>query len=604
MVQSILSGVLSFVAEGIIVFTNEGVITIVNPHASLLLDYTSDELVGNHVDDVLTLTFDSEPLKPEERIAYTLFTTKKAFTVPHGRVAYLTSRSGNRLPVFVSARSLALENGDVVGVLVFRDISNEKKLENYKTNTAQRLSELTPFLQRTATGDFSDAPKIPFQEDEFTELFVGLRLMIEDLHEAKEQREREQAEKIAAVKRTEEERRQLAEEYSKRLEKQVEEKTREIILAKIHTETIIENLTDGLLEYDNEFTLLRVNRAAENLLGINRKETVGEKILPKDIDKKHWQALVAVSYPALAPTVKKIKHPVTESNAEINEITISYPLERELQLITAPITDQETGEQQGLIKLVRDITREKSISRSKSEFISIAAHQLRTPLSAIKWTLHMVINGDEGPLSPSQHELLNNGYETNERMIQLVNDLLNVARIEEGRFGYDFKLDDIMKVVKSVVTSVEVLAREGGVTVSITTPENAPPLFVFDASKIMLALQNLVDNAVKYTLSGGRVSVEVSIQGEYLKIDVRDTGIGIPPEQINLLFTKFFRADNALHMQTSGSGLGLYLAKNVAMRHGGELRVESKEGAGSTFSLLLPLNAQRIPKDDILLDEM
>ncbi len=581
MAQSILSGVLSFVAEGVIVCTSDGTITLVNPHASLLLDYTSDELTGKHVDDMLALTFDSSPLKPKERITYVLFTAEKVFTVPRDKVAYLTSRSGRKFPVFISARSFPVE-GNMVGVLVFRDITNEKELEKYKNNTARRLSELTPFLQRAATGDFSIIPEIPYQEDEFTELLVGLRLMTEDLHEAK----------------------RITEEYSGRLEKQVEEKTQEIVQARIHTETIIENLTDGLLEYDDEFTLLRINRAAETLLGVDREEVVGKEILPKDTDKKHWQSIINVLHPALSSTARKVKYPMTRFNAEVSEITVQYPLERELQIITVPITERTTGKQQGFIKIVRDITREKSISRSKSEFISIAAHQLRTPLSAIKWTLHMVLNDNDGPLNAAQRELLHNGYETNEKMIQLVNDLLNVARIEEGRFGYDFKKGDIMSVIQNVIEFVKVPARERGIEIEMTSSKEGLPLFIFDTDKVTLALENLVDNAVKYTLAGGKVSLDASTRDEYLEIKVQDTGIGIPQKQINMLFTKFFRADNALHMQTSGSGLGLYLAKNIAMRHGGSLRVESKEGAGSVFFFRLPLQAERIPKGDISLDEM
>ncbi len=603
MVQSILSGILSFVAEGVILFDAKGAITLVNPHASLLLDCTSDDLLGKNVDDMLTLAFDAGFLKPEESITHTLFSLGKIFTVPHGKVAYLTSRSGNRFPIFISARPLVLEDGKA-GLLVFRDISNEKKLEQYKTNTAKRLSELTPFLQQTSTGDFSKAPEIPVEEDEFTELFVGLRLMIEDLQEAKIQREREQEERIATIRKTEEDRRRLVEEYSRQLEKSVEEKTQEIARSKTHIETIIENLTNGLLEYDNGFVLRRINRAAEILLGINRKEVIGKEILPKNIDKEHWQALIDVSYPALASASKKLKRTATELDAEINEVTISYPLERDLQVTTAPIIDLSTRKQQGFVKLLRDVTREKSISRSKSEFISIAAHQLRTPLSAIKWTLHMVMNGDEGPLNAPQLELLRNGYETNERMIQLVNDLLNVARIEEGRFGYEFKRNDILAVAKSVVDSVAAPARERRISVSVETPDGAPPPFVFDASKITLALQNLLDNAVKYTLPGGKVTVEIRTQGEYLDMRVSDTGIGVPKEQVGMLFTKFFRADNALRTQTDGSGLGLYLAKNVALRHGGSLEIESKEGVGSTFSLKLPLEEGRIPKDDASLDEV
>ncbi|OHA79594.1 MAG: hypothetical protein A2675_02565 [Candidatus Yonathbacteria bacterium RIFCSPHIGHO2_01_FULL_51_10] len=605
MARSIVGGVFSFVAEGIIVFGQDGTINQINPHASLLLDYTSDEIIGKSIDDVLGLTFNDDQLAPEQRVTATIFGTHKTFTVPRGKTAYITSKTGNRFPVFLSARLITTEDSEPFGVLVFRDITTEKQLQSYKENTARRLSELTPFLQRTSTGDFSNALAVPDTEDEFTELFVGLKLMVDDLREVDSQREREEEEKIEAIKKTEEERRRLSEEYSKQLEKEVAEKTHEIIQAKTHTETIIENLTSGLLEYDSAFKLLRINRAAEDLLGVGRSEVVNQEILPKDIDKERWRTLVEVSYPALAPTAKKVKREATGLvSADVNEITVHHPLERDLQVITAHLVDHATGAQQGFIKLIRDVTREKAIARSKSEFISIAAHQLRTPLSAIKWALHLVINGDLGPLNPSQQKLLGNGYETNEKMIQLVNDLLNVARIEDGRFGYDFKQNDIMKIMTSVLSPIRALAQEKAVTLEVTTPDGEPQSFVFDGNKIALALQNLIDNAVKYTPTGGKVSVAVRKQGEYLEVKVQDTGIGVPPEQVSRLFTKFFRAENALHMQTSGSGLGLYIVKNIVMRHGGALNVESKEGVGSTFTLTLPLNESLIPKEDVAVDDV
>ncbi|MHB8661039.1 MAG: sensor histidine kinase, partial [Minisyncoccota bacterium] len=167
----------------------------------------------------------------------------------------------------------------------------------------------------------------------------------------------------------------------------------------------------------------------------------------------------------------------------------------------------------------------------------------------------------------------------------------------------EFKQGDIMSVVQNAVEFVKITAGEKNVTVSVEMPNGKPPLFVFDANKMTLALQNLLDNAVKYTLAEGKVTLSVSVEGDYLKIEVRDTGIGIPEKQMGMLFTKFFRAENALRMQTSGSGMGLYLAKNVAVRHGGSLRVESKEGSGSTFSLTLPLHEANIPKGDVWLDE-
>lgn len=602
MVRSIIGGVLSFVAEGVIVFDAQGVITQVNPHASLLLDYTNEELVGKRVDSIFFLTFEKAEPIPPQGITATVFEKKSVYTIPLGQTAYLSSKSGRRFPVFASARALLTEQGEV-GILVFRDITIEKELANYKTETARKLSALTPFLQRTATGDFSTAVLVPEKEDEFTELFVGLKLMVDDLREIEASRRREQEEKIEAIRKTEEERRTLAEQYSKQLEKTVEEKTRELSQSKLHIETIVENLTTGLLEYDSEFTLLRMNREAEGLLGVKREDVVGKAILPRDIDTDHLRSLVEVSYPALSSSAKKIRHEASGLDADVNELTVQYPLERQLQVVTAPIVDPTTGERQGFIKVIRDITREKMISRSKSEFISIAAHQLRTPLSAIKWTLHLVINGDLGALNPSQSKLLSNGYETNEKMIQLVNDLLNVARIEDGRFGYDFKENDLVKATTTIVNWAKNMSLDKGVTIELKTPAEGMNLFVFDTNKVSLALQNLVDNAVKYTPAGGVVSVEVKKTGEYAEVVVHDSGIGVPQEQIGRLFTKFFRAENALHMQTSGSGLGLYIVKNIIQRHGGKISVSSKEGEGSTFSFTLPMDEKMIPQDDTSAEE-
>lgn len=602
MEHSLLQRALSFVEEGVLLFTTEGVITFVNPHAIQLLGYDDNELIGKYVDSVLGLVRDDSPLSSSESVQYLLFVESKDFSMYSNKMIYITTSAGKKVPVFIKGKIIRGEHGKQ-GIVIFRDVVNEQQIKQYKEHTAKRLSKLTPVFQRAATGDFSIVPEVPSVDDEFTELFVGLRLMVEDLQEITIDREHEQKKRIAAIQKVAEDRRKFTQEYTAHLEEQVTKKTREISLSKMHVETIIENLINGLLEYDNSFRLLRINRPAEELLGVTRKEVLGKEILPKDMHKEHWQTLVDVSYPALSPDAKKIRYTEPLRNdANITEIKVSYPLERELQVITVPVIDS-VGARQGFIKVIRDITREKTIARSKSEFISIAAHQLRTPLSAIKWILHMILDGDTGPLSKSQKELLSGGYDTNERMIHLVNDLLNVARIEEGRFGYKFVRNDIMKIVDSVVVAVKgfALSRKVSVDVKITSK---PQLFVFDANKIMLAIQNIVDNAVKYTQANGAVTIEVDTDKESVVLCVQDTGIGIPSSQINRLFTKFFRADNAVRVQTDGSGLGLYLAKNIVLRHGGTLTVSSKEGAGTAFTLTLPMDERKIPKDDLTMDEL
>ncbi len=597
---------LSFIAEGLVLFDTEGRIILVNPHASLLLDYTAEELVSKHIDKAFGIYLDKKPLKSEDAIYHSIFKNKKPFYTPSGHVVYFESQTGRKFPVFVSAKQIDMD-GINYGIVVFRDITTEKELEDYKINTAKKLAKLTPVLQKTAIGDFSTEIKIPAKEDEFTELFVGLSLMLDDLKEMDKTRQKTEKEKIEAIKSVESEKRKLAEDYSKKLEREVRLKTEELRRSNEHIETIIENLTSGLIEYDSNFTVLRINRAAENILGVKREDVVGKKIEPKNINNEEMVSLVEVSYPALSEKAKKIESSASGIEGEgigVNEVAVHYPLDRDLQVITAPVTTPEAGTRKGFIKVIRDITREKVISRSKSEFISIAAHQLRTPLSAIKWALRLVIDGDIGPVSPSQLKLLKRGYDTNEKMIILVNDLLNVARIEDGRFGYEFKEDDIVETISSLVSSASILAKERNITLKFEKPKEEIQKFVFDSNRASLALQNLVDNAIKYTQPGGVVTVRVNKKGKYVEVQVSDSGVGVPADQLNRLFSKFFRARNVLRMQTAGSGLGLFIVKNIVARHGGEIRVESKEGEGTTFYFTLPMDKELIPKEEVVTEPM
>ncbi|OHA83131.1 MAG: hypothetical protein A2937_01030 [Candidatus Yonathbacteria bacterium RIFCSPLOWO2_01_FULL_47_33b] len=586
----------SFIAEGLILFDEKGLVTLANPHANLLLDYTGGEMLGKHIDEVFDMYIDEEVVPRENKVMHAIFELGKPFVVPAGHTMYFQSKSGRKYPVFASAKTLAL-GGVPQGALVFRDITTEKALENYKKNTAEILSRLTPVLQKTATGDFSVNIPVPEKEDEFTELMVGLSLMMEDLREIDRNRQKTEEEKFKAV----EDKRKITEQYSKELEKTVEEKTSELNKTKIHIETVIENLTSGLIEYDSDFTIMRINYAAEEMLGLVRGSVVGKKIKPEDTTKGELESLARVSYPGLVPGVRKLSKDVSGLNAaDVHEIMIRQPFEKELQVITAPIISPQTGEMHGFIKVIRDVTREKMISKSKSEFISIAAHQLRTPLSAVKWAMKLVIDGDMGPLNPEQLQFLMRGYETNQKMISLVNDLLNVARIEDGRFGYAFKEANMMEVVNMIINSSKLASRERDVDVELRNSAGDLKPFVFDAEKMSLAVQNLLDNALKYTNPGGKVVLDISVEGDYLKMKVSDNGVGVPKNQLTRLFSKFFRAENVIHLQTSGSGLGLFIVKNIITRHGGDITVESEEGKGTTFTFVIPTKEALIPVEEKL----
>lgn len=232
--------------------------------------------------------------------------------------------------------------------------------------------------------------------------------------------------------------------------------------------------------------------------------------------------------------------------------------------------------------------RLKEIDQMKTEFISVASHQMRTPLSATKWVLRMILDGDLGPLNTQQKELLAKGYQTNERMILLINDLLNVSRIEEGRFQYRFVHMSLEEVVESVIQEMAETIKKKEIKFEYQKPKVGLQRVNIDPQKIRLVVQNLIDNAIKYTPSGGKVSVFMRDEAAQIVLGVTDNGVGIPRDQYGRIFSKFFRADNVIRMQTDGSGLGLFIVKSIIEEHHGSVWFDSTEGKGTTFFFALP----------------
>ncbi|HAT68225.1 MAG: hypothetical protein A2481_03950 [Candidatus Yonathbacteria bacterium RIFOXYC2_FULL_47_9] len=239
------------------------------------------------------------------------------------------------------------------------------------------------------------------------------------------------------------------------------------------------------------------------------------------------------------------------------------------------------------------------LDRLKTDFITVAAHQLRTPLSSVNWALKLLLDSEVGPINEDQRGMLARGYETNSKMIKLVNDLLDVTRIEHGKFVYKFETNDFNQLLDALIKNSEfiVIAREHNVEFHLEK-RGEIPVFAFDLDKLSMAIQNLVDNALKYTLPGGHVTVTAEQKGNYLELKVADTGVGIPKEDLPKMFSKFFRATNAVHLQTEGSGLGLVIAKSIVVRHGGQIEVDSIEGKGTTFTLTVPLLPELLPTDE------
>jgi len=226
---------------------------------------------------------------------------------------------------------------------------------------------------------------------------------------------------------------------------------------------------------------------------------------------------------------------------------------------------------------------------AKSDFVSVAAHQLRTPLTGIKWSYTALLDPETGPLTAEQKEIAENGLASISNTLDLINDLLNVAHIEEGKMKFEIKRQSIFPVFKKAVEGFRLIADEKKITLAVKIPdESGFPDVDIDAEKMELAITNLLDNAVKYTPNGGRIDFSISQEQGLVRMVVQDSGIGIPKDQKNRLFSKFFRADNATAVQTSGTGLGLYMVKKIIDRHGGKIVVDSTEGKGTAFVITIP----------------
>ena len=252
-----------------------------------------------------------------------------------------------------------------------------------------------------------------------------------------------------------------------------------------------------------------------------------------------------------------------------------------------------------MIRKLKEVTeRQQSISKVKSEFISITAHQLRTPLSAMKWALHLLQEGDLGKINKKQEEIVRRTFEENERMIQLVNDLLNVARIEEGRFGYNFTPLNINDLVATTVRDHELTATQKNLKIACALPTEIFTAFA-DRERLGLALTNLIRNALSYSIKGTTIEVAMKkLKEDYVQISVSDQGLGIADEDKERIFSKFFRGANVVKQETAGSGLGLFITRNIIAQHGGSIWFESALGKGTTFYFTLPLSKRLVPPSE------
>jgi signal transduction histidine kinase len=241
----------------------------------------------------------------------------------------------------------------------------------------------------------------------------------------------------------------------------------------------------------------------------------------------------------------------------------------------------------GVILVFRDITRELEVDRAKSEFVSLASHQLRTPLTITSWYTERLLGKDVGELKPNQKKYLMQIYEANRRMIDLVNALLSVSRIDLGTFVIQLATVNPELILKEVLTEQGPLIKSKKMNIMKPDFKNIPTL-IADPKIVHLAFQNLISNSLKYTPAGGTITIGAIMDKDTLTLSVTDTGCGIPKKQEDKIFTKLFRADNVKEIEPDGTGLGLYIVRSALAWAGGKVWFTSEEGKGSTFFFTLP----------------
>ena len=330
-------------------------------------------------------------------------------------------------------------------------------------------------------------------------------------------------------------------------------------------QAILSATSDGLMVVDEEGCVELVNPAAAALLGVDADELLG-----CEVDVPHLLGLEEGL-----------------ENGVAVEVSRSEPDHRILMVRSNQIMVGE-GQHAGHVISIHDITAEREAAVMKNEFVSMVSHELRTPLTSIKGYVDLIAEGDAGEINDIQKEFLTIVQENSNRLVSLINDILDISRIESGRVHLRVEPLAMPEIIQGVVDTFRTVASNAGIEL-MWIAEEPLPRAAGDRDRIGQVLMNLVSNAIKYSPGGGSVTIRALQDGEYVVVSVHDTGIGIAPEDQERLFSKFYRVDSSLTRDIGGTGLGLSICKSVVELLGGEVGCESEAGQGSTFWFSLPI---------------
>ena len=376
--------------------------------------------------------------------------------------------------------------------------------------------------------------------------------------------------------------RKRAEEELYKTVAQLEEQYHKAELARGESRAVLDAAGEAMILVSPERLFLSVNRRFGELFSINPEDILGRKFddLQQEIERIFTD-----------PTGfrGKIAGSASDVQLQFTEIISQcWPVARELELFSTPVCSAN-AEYIGRLYVFRDVTHEREVDRMKSEFVSLVSHELRTPLTSIKGYIDLLADGDAGELNEEQLEYLCIAKNNADRLVALINDLLDVSRIESGKVELQRTVVDLVSLIQNATSSLrpQIEAKKQHLELDVSrTPHDV----LADADRVTQILTNLLSNACKYTPVGGTISVTAhGEEKDRVRVEVKDTGIGLSSEEMGKLFTKFFRAKNRTTQEVGGTGLGLTITRSLVEMHGGEITVASVAGQGSTFSFTLPI---------------
>jgi len=353
--------------------------------------------------------------------------------------------------------------------------------------------------------------------------------------------------------------------------------------AQAKDEAYLSSIGEGVLVIDQQEKIVRANPQVRIILGYDPEDLIGKNILEKLVLVDENGRQVDISNRPIKSALKENRKLYFKNYSYISKSGKIIPV----TITLAPVI--LNNKIIGVVNIFHDATEEREVNRAKTEFVSLASHQLRTPLSSINWYAEMLLNGDGGMLNKDQKEYVEEIYNGSKRMVELVNALLNASRIDMGTFFADLVPTNFVEIAEDVIKELEPQIQEREQIIERKYDPNLP-LIKSDPKMIRIIFQNYLSNAVKYSPKKGKITLKIYIKKKQLIIEVADNGYGIPENQQDEIFLKLFRADNIKDKNTEGTGLGLYIVKSIVEELKGKVWFDSKENQGSVFYASIPLN--------------